>query len=739
METIDVLVKETVFRNEENGYSVLSFSIGDSAEKLNAVGSLPLVNDGERLSLTGEWVENQRYGRQFRIHSCVFSQPSSVSSIEKLLASGWVKGIGPSTAKLVVQAFGMDTMDILQFTPERLATLPGIGKKRAAMIAQSYQEKNGARDVMISLQGYGIPPNLSMKIFKVYGDKTNAVLRENPYRLVEDVRGIGFKTADEIASKVGIQKDSPFRVQAGILYVLKTAALSDGHCCLPRQMLYARTEDLLSVNREFIDNEFIELVLKKKLALRKSGEDEFVYLSSHNDAELEVAAKLVKLKNAAPSISYETAQPYLEDISRFEISMNTKFDEVQREAVLSAIRDGTCVITGGPGTGKTTIIRCILNLVGNGEETVLAAPTGRAAKRMTDATGREAKTIHRLLEYGGDEERFLRNEENPLECKTIIVDETSMVDIFLMRALLRALSLGTRLILVGDADQLPSVGPGNVLHDVIGSGIIATTHLVNVYRQSGNSLIAINAHKINHGEMPTINDKHADFFLERRGSAIAAAEAIVELHADRLPRFMNMREPSINMIQVLSPMKKGDCGVIALNSLLQARLNPKERGKPELMRGENLFRKFDKVMQTRNDYNLEWELAGKKGQGVFNGDMGIIEEVDTDAKLITVKFDDDRVSIYELSQLDDLSLAYCVSVHKSQGSEFPIVLMPVVGGPPMLLTRNLLYTAVTRAKQLLVLVGREDALAVMVNNINIEQRFSFLAERLREMLEKTQC
>ncbi|MDR1570389.1 MAG: ATP-dependent RecD-like DNA helicase [Oscillospiraceae bacterium] len=727
METIEAQVDEVVFHNNENGFTVLSIRCGD--KRVSAVGTLPVLTMGESVTLTGEWQEHSQYGKQFRISSCEWTRPDSPAGMERMLAAGWIKGIGPSTAKRLVAKFGMDTLDILQFAPDKLAGVSGIGRKRAKMIAESYGAQQGMREAMIFLQGFGILPNLALRIYKEYADKAADVLRRNPYQMIEDIRGVGFKTADDVARSMGVAPDSSFRIQAGILHTLQLASVTDGHCYLPRDILFARAGQLLGAPADLIERELTGMILTRKLVAKELEQIPVIFLSGHYEAEGEVARRLLALRDSAPRLN---ADHIPAQIGRFERETNTRLDELQREAVLSALRDGICAITGGPGTGKTTIIRCLLSLIGESADTALAAPTGRAAKRMSEATGKEAKTIHRLLEYGGDEDVFQRNEENPLECVTLIVDEMSMVDIFLMRALLRALRPGVRLVLVGDADQLPSVGPGSVLGDIIASGSITNTHLKKVYRQSEHSMIAVNAHSINAGTMPSLNDKQADFFLERQPTAEAAAKTLVELYAKRLPAFLNIEGNPCQTIQALSPMKKGDCGVWAINRMLQDRLNPKADDKPELSRGDTLFRLGDKVMQIRNNYKLEWTRGDEEGQGAFNGDIGYVGTIDPEERMLIVKFDDDRVASYESAQLEDLELAYCISVHKSQGSEFPVVLMPVVGGPPMLLTRNLLYTAVTRAKRLLVMVGREDALRKMVENHRIEKRFSALETRLRE-------
>lgn len=712
----------------------LDGSPGSARERISAVGSLPALTAGESITFTGEWQEHAQYGKQFRVTSCEWNKPETTDAMERTLASGWIKGVGPRTAKQIVDAFGMDAMEVLRFAPEKLTRLPGMGKKRARLIAESFHEQNDMREAMVFLQGFGIAPKLSMRIFKIYGEKSASVIRQNPYRLIEDVQGVGFKTADAIAASIGLASESSFRIGAGVIHTLRAAASSEGHCYLPIEEMKERAGELLGVGEELIGRTVEELTIEKRIVQKELEGGKAVYLQGFFEAEEEVAQRLEGLRDAKPRFVIEDDKVREHQIEMFESRMNTSLDSTQREAALSAMRFGVCIVTGGPGTGKTTIIRCILDQIAKEGSFALAAPTGRAAKRMTEATGREAKTIHRLLEYGGDGENekmaFARDEKNPLDVATLIVDETSMVDLFLARALLRAVKPGTRLVLVGDADQLPPVGPGNVLRDMLESGAFKVTRLEHVYRQSKYSMIAENARDINKGKMPRVNERLSDFFLERQENAAAAAETLVDLHARRLPKFLSIDGDSTRSIQVLSPMKKGDCGVWALNKLLQEKLNPKADERKELARGDTVFREGDKVMQIRNNYQLEWEKEGEEGQGVFNGDMGFIEELDEEERSLKVRFDDERIVEYEAAQLEDLELGYCISVHKSQGSEFPTVLMPVVGGPPMLLTRNLLYTAVTRAKRLVVLIGKESALEAMVKNYRIERRYSTLAQRL---------
>ena len=727
MAQLECIVEDTVFRNDDNGYTVLEARAG--RQEVMVVGILPALTPGEQVCFEGDWVEHPQYGRQWKATGCQLRTPTSLLGIERFLGSGLIQGVGGVTARLIVQEFGLKTLEVMTETPERLSEVSGIGKKRAQQIAESFREQFAVRQAMVFLQSYGVSPSLAVKISKRYGDRVQQLVQENPYRLVDDIEGVGFLTADRIALSMGIPQDSEYRLQAGIKYALRDAAGNGGHTYLPKDQLLYHAARLLRVDEEMLPDSLVRLLFDREVVLSELNGEKCCMLPAFYYAEREVAKRLHMLMQSAQVVLPQAVE---RDISDFEKLNRIQFSPVQRNAVSEALKSGLMVITGGPGTGKTTIINCILSLMG--KDVLLAAPTGRAAKRMSEATGQEAKTLHRLLEYAGDEETFQRNEENPLDCTCVIVDEMSMVDIFLMRSLLRALKPGTRLILVGDADQLPSVGAGNVLGDILKSGVIPSVRLTDIFRQDEKSLIVLNAHRINQGEMPVLNQKGSDFFFERRFNADEAADAIVGLCASRLPKFLESKS-AVQDIQVLAPMKKGACGVMAINKLLQEALNPPKPYKKEIVFGETVFRVGDKVMHIKNNYSLEWrcESTGQEGLGVFNGDMGFVLDIDKEEKVVSVLYDDDRHVEYAYQQLEELELAYCLSVHKSQGSEFPCVVMPVVGGSNMLLNRNLFYTALTRARKLVVLVGREEAIAAMVRNDHIAMRYTALRERLCEM------
>lgn len=729
-------IEDIIFRNEENGFSVVEVLEEGSNRTITVVGTFPFINQGERVRIEGEWTTHPDYGEQIKMETYNSVAPSTIVGMENYLASGLIRGVGPSTAKKLVEHFGLDVLDIIQFNPQRLTEVDGIGNTRAEMIASSFSEQREIREVMIFLQSYGISTTYALKIYKAYGGNTINLVRENPYRLAEDVMGIGFKTADRIARSMGIDINSPHRVTAGTKYVLSRAA-SDGHTYLPKEELIEKANGLLSVDKSLVDNALTALALSQAVVMEDYGDHVAVFLSGYFRAEAGTARMLRDLSSVAVRGQIQNIDA---KINRFEKNNHIELAAQQRTAVNQAVQNGVVVITGGPGTGKTTTINCIIELLQlEGLSVELAAPTGRAAKRMTEATGYEAKTIHRLLEYGYSEEgedAFQRDEDNPIKADAVIIDEMSMVDILLMYNLLKAIIPGTRLIMVGDADQLPSVGPGNVLRDIINSQTIPVVKLTEIFRQAQESMIVLNAHRINHGELPLLNVKGKDFFFDRRKDAEETLKTLDDLVVRRLPGFGDFHP--LKDIQILSPMRKGIIGVNNINQVLQSVLNPPASFKKEKAYRDIIFRQGDKVMQIRNNYNLKWSKPiGKddvyEGEGVFNGDMGFIQDMDYEEQTVTVFFDDEKTVVYDYAQLDELELAYAITIHKCQGSEFPIVIIPLVSGPPMLMTRNLLYTGVTRAKKMVVLVGKEKIIGQMVANNHIARRYSSLAKRLRQV------
>ena len=727
MSKFEGTVEDIVFRNDQNGWTVASIKLDGDRSRISAVGVMPFLSTGEHAIFDGELTDHRDYGRQIKVSSYEATRPETKSGVERFLASGLIKGVGPATARQIVAHFGRRALDVLESEPERLTEVDGIGPKRAAMIAESFAQQNGMRNTLIFLQNYGLTPSLSMKIYRAFGDMTESVLRSNPYRLVDEINGVGFRTADGIAMSLGFGRESEFRLRSGIKYVLIEAANSAGHVYLPKDKLLEQAARVLDAEAELVEGVLRGLILQGELIAEADGEDVAVYLPRLHRAECEAARLLIRLKKSVRAPKLDKGEA-LRQIGRYEAELGVSLCDAQREAALAALTEGVCVVTGGPGTGKTTSINVIIRLLRQLGQVELCAPTGRAAKRMSEATGCPARTIHRLLEYNGEQQGFARDADNPLDADVVIVDEMSMVDVFLMRSLLEALRPGTRLLMVGDVDQLPSVGAGNVLRDLIASERLSVVRLTEIFRQAQESQIVLNAHRINRGEYPLIRTQGTDFFLERRQTPAEVASSVVALVQTRLPNYMRL--DSLRDIQVMAPMKRGDVGVYALNALLQSALNP-PGDKPELSHGGAIFRCGDKVMQVRNNYDLVWDRSGEEGEGVFNGDIGYILAVDRRARALTVEFDDGRVAEYDESLLDDLELAYCMSVHKSQGSEFDAVVLPLVSGPPMLMTRNLLYTAVTRAKRLVVIVGREGCVRGMVDNNHITRRYSALDRRLR--------
>ena len=736
LDTLTAVVQETTFRNDENGYTVLRVGSGRSLQTV--VGMMPELSPGENVTFEGTWTEHPTYGRQFSARTCTITPPTGKTAIEKYLGSGLIRGIGPSTAKMIVKHFGERALEIMDEHPERLTEVSGIGKKKAAMIIESYMQQMGMRRTLVFLQNYGLSPNLAMKIAKYYGENTVDLIRQNPYRMVMDIEGVGFLTADRIALSMGVDPQSEFRIRAALFYLMNEAAGNGGHTYLPREMLLARACQMLRAEEELVQNQITEALFQKMLIGFSFEEcEEALCLPMYFHAETEVAYRLHQLMKSRP---YKGVRGLEKRIDDYERQNGVTFSQKQKQAISSAVEEGVLVITGGPGTGKTTIIRCILDLLKSDNDILLCAPTGRAAKRMSEATGEEAKTIHRLLEYGGDEDVFARSEDYPLEADCVIVDEMSMVDVRLMRSLLRAILPGTRLILVGDSDQLPSVGAGNVLSDILESDAVPSVRLTDIFRQDESSMIVLNAHRINSGEMPVLRTRDTDFFFERKMLQTDAAQTICQLLNERLPKYLGFpkgqwQAEATRAIQVLTPTKKGDCGAFALNRLLQNTLNPEAPDKDAIVHGDTEFRVGDKVIQTKNDYQLEYTrktpFGTEEGSGVFNGDVGYIVRMDPAEHMLTVCFDDERFVTYQKQQLDSLELAYCLTVHKSQGSEFPVVVLPVVGGPPMLMARNLLYTALTRARRLVVLVGREEVISQMVANDHVAKRYTTLKNRLK--------
>lgn len=737
MVEIEGRLVEIIYQNDSNGYTVGILSTQE--EDVTIVGSLPALREGEDLIVKGRWTMHPNYGRQLEIQEYKPVQPSTIQGMISYLGSGIIHGIGEKMAQRIVEHFGLETFDIMQYQPLRLKEVPGIGESKATTIADAFKEQRELREIILFLTQYGITPNYAIKIYKKYGEQTIPFLQENPYRLAEDVVGIGFKKADHIARTMGIPPTSKYRIHAAVKYVLNSFH-GEGHTFAPRRELIQGTMNLVQCDSHLVEDAIQHLALDQKIHLERSGEDFNIYSMAYYYAEAYCCKKIIELTQG----TFESVKLNLEDeIEKIEQEGKIHLADKQKEALRQSLCNGILVITGGPGTGKTTIINTLIQIFEKlNAEILLAAPTGRAAKRMTEATGKEAKTIHRLLEMGyGNEEsqlNFQKNEEDPLAADVIIVDEVSMVDILLMHSLLKAVEPGTRLILVGDVDQLPSVGAGNVLRDIIESQIVKAVRLTEIFRQAQESMIVVNAHRINRGEAPQCNVKDKDFYFISRNNKEDVLLSLVELVKERLPKHYSF-DP-LRDIQVLSPMKKGEVGTINLNVALQKTLNPPEKWKGEKEYGDKLYRVGDKVMQIKNNYSLQWVnlLPGAKeerGEGVFNGDIGYVHAIDSQQQELTVLFDDNRMVNYSFTQLDELELAYCVTVHKGQGSEFPVVVMPVTWGPPMLLTRNLLYTAVTRARKLVVMVGTEAYLHQMVKNEKIVQRYSGLATRLKRFFD----
>lgn len=741
---VEGFVENIIFRNEDNGYTVFNIVYDD--EEITCVGVLSYINTGEFITAQGEFVKHAVYYMQFKVTSYEFRAPDDAASVRRYLSSGAIKGIGEKMAERIVKTFGDDTFRIMEEEPERLAEIKGISMSKAMDIANQLIDKKDIRKAMMFLQRYGIQMNLANKIFKRYGNDIYNILEQNPYRLADDIEGVGFRTADEIASRAGIKIDSEFRIKSGIFYVLNQATMQ-GHTYLPYDKLVRQVNELLLIDVQDYDKYLMDLTMDKKIVVKVKDNVKCVYARMYYNMEANVAAMLNNL-----DVQIEEDQKFIDDrIARIEDKEGITLDDIQKEAVAKAVRNGLVIVTGGPGTGKTTTINTIIKYFElEGLEIRLAAPTGRAAKRMTEACGYEAQTIHRMLEISGgvpDDDRksaaglsmfFERNEDNPLEADVIIVDEMSMVDISIMNSLLKAVSIGTKLILVGDVDQLPSVGPGNVLKDIIESGCFPVVKLERIFRQAAQSEIIINAHKINRGEEVVLNKYSKDFLFVHRNGADNIINAMKTLIKYKLPDYVGA---DVYDLQILTPSRKSNVGVERLNKIMQDFLNPADAIKQERQVGDVTFREGDKVMQIKNDYQLAWEkrsrygIPTEQGTGAFNGDTGVIERISTFDENVTVKFEDGRFVTYEFSQLDELELAYAITVHKSQGSEYPAVILPLLGGPRMLMNRNLLYTGVTRAKSCVCIVGSVHTFQEMIANEQEQKRYSGLKDRIKEVYE----
>lgn len=732
MEKVTGYIDNFIFQNQENGYCVLTLVTDDG--ELTCVGVLQGVAEGMNVEFSGSYTEHPAYGTQFKVESYEEKEPEDEIAIERYLGSGAVKGVGAALAARIVRKFGRDTFQIIEEEPERLAEIRGISERKAQEIAAQVEEKREMRQAMIFLQQFGISLALAAKVYQAYGPQIYTIIRENPYRLADDIQGVGFKIADEIASRAGIRADSDFRIRSGILYALMQAS-ADGHTYLPEEILSERAAELLGIEKELIGSHYMDLAVARKIVMKEQGKKMQIYASVYYNMEHNTAFMLHEL-----NVCHETAVTDLDArIAAIEKQAGVSLDELQKKAVCEAAQNGLLIITGGPGTGKTTTINSIIRLFEmEGLDFMLAAPTGRAAKRMSETTGYEARTIHRMLEVNGGIEGnagFERNESNPLEADAVIIDEMSMVDIALMNSLLKAIAPPARLILVGDTNQLPSVGPGSVLKDMIDSGAYPVVRLTKIFRQASQSDIIVNAHKINRGEPVPLDNQSRDFFFLKRYDADKITNVVLQLVVQKMPKYV---DASMYDIQVLTPMRKGLLGVERLNAVLQQYLNPPSPKKQEKEHRNTVFREGDKVMQIKNNYQIEWEIknrygiAVERGMGIFNGDMGIIRSIRDITELITIEFDEGRIVEYPFKLLDELELAYAVTIHKSQGSEYPAVVIPLLSGPRMLMNRNLLYTAVTRAKKCVTLVGDERTFCEMADNVSEQKRYCGLKERILE-------
>lgn len=746
METIKGFIEHIIYRNTDNGYTVFNLISGE--EEITCVGFFKTSDQGETIEAEGNYITHTVYGEQFKIEHYRIVAPDDAVSMERYLGSGAIKGVGGALAARIVKRFGADTYRIIEEEPEKLAQIKGISERKAREIAAVVYEKRDARDAMSYLQKYGISNRLAFRIYETYGARIYGVLKENPYQLAEDVHGIGFKIADEIAAKIGIHTDSDFRIRSGILYTLMLAG-AEGHCYLPKNVLLKKAGELLELEPAVMEPQLSNLAMDKKVVIKLQGPGEEecrVYASAYYYAELNCAKMLHDLNVSAEEeqLLPSKEQSIAAKIDLLAEELAIELDELQKKSVLESVRNGIFILSGGPGTGKTTTINVIIKyFLSEGMDIYLAAPTGRAAKRMTEATGYESRTIHRMLELNGEVSgesraaKFERNESNPLEADVIIVDEMSMVDLFLFQALLKAVMVGTRLIMVGDVNQLPSVGPGQVLQDIMSSGRFPMVVLERIFRQAGESDIVWNAHRIHAGEQLTLDNKSRDFFFLERNDTDVIYKHMIQLITEKLPSYVDAQPYDI---QVLTPMRKGKLGVEMLNGILQRYLNPASENKKEYMVGETLFREQDKVMQIKNNYQLEWEVVSKygipidKGSGIFNGDIGIIRQINEYAHEVVVEYDEHRRVTYAFAQLDEIELAYAVTIHKSQGSEYPAVIMPLLTGPKMLFNRNLLYTGVTRAKNCVTILGSRQTVQEMIENDHQNRRYTGLADRIRELI-----
>ena len=736
MEVIKGYVDHFLYYNESNTYGVLELDTED--DDVICTGRFPGLTEGETIEVSGEWVDHPTYGVQLKVLNYEIIEPTDILDMERYLASGAIKGIGPSTAKKIIKHFGEDTFRIIEEEPERLSEIKGITERKAISIATQMSERHELRNVVMFMQKYGISNSMAIKLYDEYGSQIKSIILNNPYKLAREVNGIGFKRADEIAAKTGVKLDSEFRIQCGIIHCLKEAS-TDGHTYLPREELIRSAYELLGVCESDIERQLDELKIERQLIEVKSEDRLNIYLSEYYQIEKNCAVKLLTLARYSDRIS---ASELDSEIKSIESELDIELHDLQREAVIKALSEGLFILTGGPGTGKTTTIKSIISgLERRNLRFVLAAPTGRAAKRMSETTGYEASTIHRLLSIKHNpEERadayFEMNEDNPLDVDAVIIDEASMVDIFLFNSLLKAISPGCKLIIVGDSNQLPSVGPGQVLKDMLDSGVCPNVELKYIFRQSNESHIVTYAHMINNGEQIDFTTKYEDFFLLKRDNYEEIRQALLYLICEKLPKHFNT---SPMQIQVLTPMKKGALGVWELNRILQEYINPPSDKKVELEYGENIFRVGDKVMQTKNNYDMEWDImstygiSAQRGKGVFNGDIGIIDHINKPSRLIRITFDDGREAEYSYETLEELELAYAITIHKSQGSEYPVVIMPLLGGPRSLLYRNLLYTGVTRAKDCVVILGSENTVKEMIRCENENRRYTGLAARIGEV------